>query len=339
MRYEQKIYYAIAGFAIFLGWLVAAAIIIKHFASGIALNGFQHFVVKAYVYGVNWKVYAFVCLIFGVKAAILSDKKDLAIIIIESLSYILLAVAYSLFNAITLAFLPIAIAYLALYFYRDKNPLLIGLSVLFFALATTFFSLFVHDNSFLLSSFSDLTQTRISLANLNKIFAMLFKPQQLFGLSFGFTLLFLGYWIGKAKWFLEYHFLYHELKKLFKLSIGLLIIWIGLNYFSVYDYITQWKIGKLFFILDGFAVQLITLFVYVFALIYLENFRWGLKVLKLLEQAGRGWFYQMGVLFAFLLLVTFDNLTIQAGYILLTALGLFFSLALLVKSSPTINIE
>lgn len=338
MKQEQKIYYAIAGFSLLLGWLVAAAILVINAFPSQDISTIDKVIGGFYLYLVNWKLYAFVSLIFGIKAALLNENRSFKNTALQSVFYIILLVVLSTVNAITMAYLPVAIAYMALYFYQKQSRLLMSFSVLIFILLTTFFSLFVFENSFLSIAFSDLAQTKMTGVSFENILLLLIKPEQLFGFSFGITLLFIGYWIGKSRWFFEYHFLYNELKKLFKLSLTLLLLWFVLNHLGVYHYISHWKIGKIFFILDGFAVQLICMFMYIFILMYFENSRWGLKLLKLLENAGRGWFYQVIALFGYMLLFSVLYAPNNSYLATLAALVLYILLALLIKSSPKTGI-
>ncbi|MBI9069874.1 MAG: hypothetical protein JEZ09_21455 [Salinivirgaceae bacterium] len=344
MKHEQKIYYSIGGLTIFFGWLVASAIAINGQAS-IELNNpaSKTFFLGFYNYLINWKLFSFICLIMGAKAALLLDNKDFSQIIIHSLSYAIIAIALAFANAATLSILPLAIFYPILFWYRNRSQLYIPITITLFVFLAVFFSLFTDSNNFLDVCFYELSTTQLTLNNFYQTFSILITPNQLFGFSYGISILFIGYWLGKTKWFNEYHFLYKELKHLFKLSLGLLILWTCLNYFNVYHYISQWKIGKVFFMLDGYIVQILTMYIYVFLLIYFENFKWGLTILRNLENTGKSWILQLISMVSFILFFRFLRGSINPIYVPCIAILLFYAMLKLnqllqnSRSKKTIN--
>jgi hypothetical protein len=122
---------------------------------------------------------------------------------------------------------------------------------------------------------------------------LFFNPEHLFNWFYGFSILFLGYSAGKAKVLLHYPFYYTELKRMFKLSIALIILWVLLTFFGAYQLIMQWKLGQLFYLIDALAVTILLAFVYVFALIYLENFNWAKKILAGFVVLGKHWYISL----------------------------------------------
>jgi hypothetical protein len=122
---------------------------------------------------------------------------------------------------------------------------------------------------------------------------LFFNPEHLFNWFYGFSLLFLGYSAGKTKVLLHYPFYYTELKRMFKLSIALIVLWVVLTFFGAYQLIMHWKLGQLFYLIDALAVTVLLTFVYVFALIYLENFNWGQKILAGFVLLGKYWYVSL----------------------------------------------
>lgn len=122
---------------------------------------------------------------------------------------------------------------------------------------------------------------------------LLVNPEHLFNWFYGFSLMFLGYSAGKAKVLLHYPFYYTELKRMFKLSIALILLWILLTFLGAYQLIMHWKLGQLFYLIDALAVTILLTFVYVFALIFLENFNWGKKILGGFVLLGKYWYVSL----------------------------------------------
>ncbi|MGE4288556.1 MAG: hypothetical protein AB7E36_07705 [Salinivirgaceae bacterium] len=122
---------------------------------------------------------------------------------------------------------------------------------------------------------------------------LFFNPDHLFNWFYGISLLFLGYSVGKAKVLLHYPFFYTELKRMFKLSIALIVLWVLLTFFGAYQLIMHWRFGQIFYLIDALAVTILLAFVYIFVLIYLENFNWGKIILSGFVLLGKYWYVSL----------------------------------------------
>jgi hypothetical protein len=78
--------------------------------------------------------------------------------------------------------------------------------------------------------------------------------------------------------------------------------------------------------LDGYAVQVLTLFIYVFILIYFESFKWGLKILRFFERVGKAWLMQVVCIFIFLIASRLISESIHRTVLILIVLTLFLSI-------------
>lgn len=301
MEHQQKIYYSVSGLTIILAWMVALFIGYSKLHQISELAGGEFITFQFFKYFVNWKLYSFICLILGTRAALFRNSETVRSIVSKATISIIVLIVLSFINAVTLALIPVLFFYPVLVFVFNKSRLRLGLSIVIFTLLLSLISLYIEANGFLIIGFSELTATKLDVTNFQSIFTLLIAPNQLFGYTYGIILLSLGFWLGKTKWVIDYHFLYAELKRLFKLSIVLLVLWIGLTQFNIYEYFTNWKIGKIFFILDGLAIQLLTVYCYVFLLIYLENSRIGLQLLKLLALIGKKWYVHSVIILAYML--------------------------------------
>ncbi|PKP08227.1 MAG: hypothetical protein CVU09_16615 [Bacteroidetes bacterium HGW-Bacteroidetes-4] len=119
---------------------------------------------------------------------------------------------------------------------------------------------------------------------------LFFIPEHFFNWFYGFSLLFLGYSAGNAKVLLHYPFFYTNLKRLFKISIALIVLWVLLTFLGAYQLIMHWRLGQMFYLIDAIAVTILLAFVYVFILIYLENFNWGKIILSGFVLLGKHWY-------------------------------------------------
>jgi hypothetical protein len=77
---------------------------------------------------------------------------------------------------------------------------------------------------------------------------------------------------------------------MFKLSFALIVLWILLTFFGAYQLIMHWKLGQMFYLIDALAVTILLAFVYIFVLIYLENFNWGKIILSGFVLLGKYWY-------------------------------------------------
>lgn len=107
---------------------------------------------------------------------------------------------------------------------------------------------------------------------------------------YGLIVLLIGVWAAKNKWLNEYHFFYDELKVVFKYSLALFVFWFLLKTFKIYSFITNGIIGEIIYMIDALTINLLLVFIYLFGLIFLENYRLGKKLLGGLEWLGRYWY-------------------------------------------------
>lgn len=115
-------------------------------------------------------------------------------------------------------------------------------------------------------------------------------------LLYGLICLVVGIWAGKNKWLSEYHFYYNELKTIFMYSIALYIFWFLLKLFKIYSFITEGIIGQIIYMIDALTINLLLVFIYMFALVFLENYRFGKRLLIIFEWMGRNWYWSAIVL-------------------------------------------
>ncbi|MDA3890149.1 MAG: hypothetical protein PF517_00640 [Salinivirgaceae bacterium] len=113
---------------------------------------------------------------------------------------------------------------------------------------------------------------------------------------YGLIITTIGLWAGKNNWLYEYHFHFIELKKLFNYSIMLLVLWHLLKLLGIYTLITHAIIGKTIYMIDALTINVLMVFIYLFVLIYLENFKFGKRVLTVLEYLGRYWYLSAFIL-------------------------------------------
>lgn len=118
-----------------------------------------------------------------------------------------------------------------------------------------------------------------------------FIENALIPLIYGLIVLLIGIWAGRNKWLSEYHFFYNELKVVFKYSAALYVFWFLLKAFNVYTLITDGIIGQIIYMIDALTINLLLVFIYLFGLIFLENYRLGKKLLGGLEWLGRYWYW------------------------------------------------
>jgi len=155
------------------------------------------------------------------------------------------------------------------------------------------------------------------------------NTSNLLTIIFGSIVVLLGYLSGQTNWLKEYHFHYYELKKLFKYSLGLLAIWLVLNFFDAYFLISKWHLGETFLIIDGLVINVLLVYIYLFLLISFENFKLGKTILNLLQRIGKLWILQFLILaFVYVLLIQI-NYNLNFNYSLaLCFFGYLFSSAI-----------
>lgn len=122
---------------------------------------------------------------------------------------------------------------------------------------------------------------------IDKPFFTSFDTSIILCLVYGIIVIILGLWIAKHNWLHEYHFHYRELKALFNYSLVLYLIWIIFKLLQVYTYISKGFFGNLMYMVDSLAVNILLVYIYLFVLISLENFRLGKKVLSIFKWLGQ----------------------------------------------------
>ena len=330
---QQPIYYSIIGLIMLMSWLILAY---NNFevTQQQNLNLTDNFLANLYTHFINWKLYTLICFVFGIQLFTNSELKTVIRSYLVQYAILLLALLASFISAMFLVIIPLAIFNILVLLIEHKRPNLMPIALVFIGLILALISSFGNIQIIAEPCFSSLFNYSASFNNYSNVFYMLMKPSNMIPLFYGFIIITLGFWVGKTRWLLEYHFYYNELKKLFKYSLALVIIWILLNFFDVYLFITQWKIGKVFYMLDGFSINIIIVFIYLFILVYLENFKFGKMLLKLLESSGKLWIINLVFLiatiygfsliqtkFSFLVYIVFS----LAGFLLSTIISNFIS--------------
>lgn len=283
---KQPIFYALVGLALFIAVFEANYYFLYFHSSQENSGKFQQFILEHLVF---WKLYTLVCFVTGLGSYFntVQLKTSPETFIFQILSIILVSL-FSFLNSLIAGFIPIVLIFVLLIQFKSISSVqiltLISLSIGFALLIS------------ILSGIPEFKLPALYYFNTNpfpaniKEFVYLFKnPQNIITWLYGFSVLFFGYWVGKSQWLVNYHFYYNELKRLFKISFGLFILWLVLNAFDAYSIIIHWRVGQVFYLLDAFAANIIVLYLFVFFLIYLENYRWGKYLLYYLELAGRFW--------------------------------------------------
>jgi len=328
---SQPLHSAIVGLALLLGWLLAGHIFVLTELSTPVTNSLFH---QAYTLFfkqlIYWKLFTLIAFIFGIRAYIYSENESSdRLFYLRSMFLLILAALLSLFSPIALGVVPLLVFGVLLFRLRKMKSMiswygmgfLIGLIIL-----TVWYQGLPNFNSYCFSGFQ-YHQTATSYNQL--IIATIQNNTNQIAWLFGFLVMIIGYTIGKAKWLLEYHFHYLELRRLFLLSFALILVWGILNYFNFYRFLFNLKIGSVFYLLDTLSIQLLMVFVYLFVLIYFENFKIGLLILRFLAQTGKYWFFNLLLLFLFIFVGTTFHLSINEGLSLIVGFFGFLSASLL----------
>jgi hypothetical protein len=294
-------YYSIIGFVVVLAWVMAALIQYKFVSvdAEFFYSQIPFWLSSFYNSFLNAKLFTFICFVFGLRIYIdvETEVKSNSFLIKIGLLIVLL-LGFSWYSSLFLVAIFIALfGILVNYLYKIKPSaiahLFLGLMLLLVFLASFVPNLNLHLPFFIELYF--LPAVNLLSGNMGQHFII---STALLQLVYGFIIIVLGFWAGSTRWLVEYHFHYESLKRLFKYSLILVVVWLVLNYFNVYLLITKWKIGEVFYLFDALTINVVVVFMYLFLLIYFENFRWGKYFLKLLEHLGKLWFVNVIVLFA-----------------------------------------
>jgi hypothetical protein len=237
-----------------------------------------------------WKIYTLSAFMLGLSSFYNKSRKINNLIAVLTLLLPLLTVlVLALFNSLFFALIPLILLHYCMLFFKEIGSvqiiLISSLSIFLALITVSFFGVpDLHQAAFFAT-----IKPFAGFNSENQIAFNYLNPDFVFTWFYGFSILFLGYWIGKKQWFLNYPFFYNELKTLFKLCVGLLILWLTLNFFDAYQLITKWRAGQIFYLADAMAVQLISVYIFIFILIYLENFILGKKILSMLGLIGKNW--------------------------------------------------
>ena len=293
-------YNSIIGFVVVLAWVVSALIQYKFVADAKLLySQIPLYLSSFYSYFLNGKLFVSICFVFGLHIFIdvETERKPNSFLIKIGLLVILL-LGFSLYSSVFLIAIVIALFGILVSNVYKIKPNAVG--HLFFCLMFLLVLLasFSPNLNLRLPFFIELyflPASNLLSGNMGQHFVI---STALLQLVYGFIIIVLGFWAGGTRWLVEYHFHYESLKRLFQLSLILIAVWFVLNYFNVYLLITKWKIGEVFYLFDALTINVVVVFIYLFLLIYFENFRWGKHFLKLLEHLGKLWFVNVLVLIA-----------------------------------------
>ena len=333
---QQPMYYSIIGLILLLSWLMVGG-----FNSQLNLSTYSGFKIADsilkifYSYFINWKLFTLICFLIGIRVFIhVEIKTSQKSFLIQSTLIILVSLVFAWVSSLFLIVIPIIVFSAIVMFLQQKHTNAIYFLMGFLIVAVLIASIYNNKSLFFYPCFNNLFALQFRLTTISEIKQIFFSPNGLLQLIYGFAIIIVGFWVGKSSWLLEYHFYYNELKKLFKYSLSLFVLWILLNFFEIYLFISKWKIGEIFYILDGLCINIILVFIYLFALIYFENFRWGKIFLKLLESVGKMWLINLIILVSVIFLLKILNLKLSLMissilsllvFIILSILSRFFS--------------
>lgn len=324
---QAPIFYSIIGLALLLAWITQAFYSFNFLSTlkpEIAID--KPILASIYTYLINWKLYSFICFIWGISQFHgLHTKNFIKSIFRISLGLIILSALSVFLSPVFFIAIPIILFGVFLNFMTQQKKSSFIIIVAFLIIGTLILSLFNAPEFMNSIPFHHLYSFSFNNNLPIKILQELISASTLLYLFYGFIIITIGFWIGKTRWLYEYPFHYKSLKKLFYYSVALLLLWISLNYFNAYLLISKWKIGELFYIIDGLSINIIIIFLYLFLLIYFENFRWSNIFLKLLGSAGKCWIIKSFVLISYILIQNKLQLNISTTnhiLLLITALSI-----------------
>ncbi len=285
---KQPLYFAIIGFSFILALLLLGHLFIIDKTEGVIKNGlFTHgqFIFKHFVY---WKVYTLLAIIFGLSSFYKLAPNKLPL----TKHWLILFIVPCFFWLIpfSVCILPLLLLHLLLTNVKVLTTIqifVIGFISVVLAIAVI---VFFGKPDMELPAFYSVFMVSKSIDSISALKMELVHPNHFFNWFYGFSVIMFGYWIGKSKWLINYHFYYNELKRLFKLCLVLILLWLVLNFFHAYELIIHWKMGQVFYMLDAMAMNIVVIYMIVFGLVFLENYRLGKQLLKLFILIGRYWY-------------------------------------------------
>lgn len=287
-----------------LAWVMAAIISFRLVADAKLIDAqIPSYLSSFYSYFLNGKLIASVCFIFGLRIYISFETEENSIPILKLSLLIIVLMGFAWLSSFFLVAILIVLFGILVRVLHKLKPeaityLFFSLLLLLVLLAGFSPRLNVHEPFFIDLYF--LPASNLLAGNLSQPFNI---SAAFLHVVYGFIIIVLGFWAGRTRWLVEYHFHFESLKKLFQYSLILFTAWLVLNYFNIYLLITKWKIGEIFYLFDALTITIIMVFMYLFLLMYLENFRWGKHFLKWLEHLGKLWFVNVLVLLAVVYLI------------------------------------
>ncbi len=329
-QHKQPIFYSIIGFMFLLGWLLSAYILWSGTVfPGEYASGITKILITVYNYFLNGKLYTLLCFILGFQLYNVCEKNfRFKFQIIGSFVVFIISILVSYFTALSLILIPLILFRLFLIVFIKQHKFSVLHLLILSILLTIALSFFSSGLLFTTPSFIELFKSRLSFSNNSGLMVNLLAPDNFIFTLYGLVVIIIGFLAGKTKWMMEYPFHYNELKKLFKYSLVLFLLWLLLNFFEVYLYITKWPVGEMFYTLDALSINLIMVFMYLFILISLENYRWGLRILKGLQNTGRNWLLNLSILSFYIVLYELLSIKLALHLSLLIGLLAFFMSAL-----------
>ncbi len=296
---HQPMHASMVSLALILGWLFAGYLFIGEGVKLIPMQEPYWFTeVNFYNLFIDWKLFTIIAFIFGIRAYIFSETgRHPRFFYFRSLIWAVTALILSIINCMSLVIIPLLFFGALLFFLRNTTRWIPYFFMLLLLIGLLLTSWFGGIPNFGMQCFTELTSYQLLSIGFPEMIKQLTNPSNIITWLYGCLVMILGYLVGKGKWLIEYHFRYPELKRLFILSAILFVLWAVLNHYKIYQMLYSWKGGELFYLLDAVAVQLLTLFMYLFILIYLENFRWGLFIIRLFTKIGKLWLFNLFAIF------------------------------------------
>jgi len=322
---HQPMHSSMVSLALILGWLFAGYLFIGEDILKVPTQEPYWFTeINFYNLFIDWKLFTLIAFIFGIRAYIFSETgRHPRFFYFRSLIWAVTAVVLSVINCMSLVIIPLLIFGGILFLLRNANrwaPFFFMLLLLMGLLAVGWIG---GIPNFGMQCFTEFTTQQLLQISFSELLGQFGHPVNIITWMYGGLVMIIGYLVGKGKWLIEYHFRYQELKRLFLLSALLFVLWVILNHYKVYQTLYNWKGGELFYLLDAIAVQLLTLFMYLFILIYLENFRWGLFIIRSFTKIGKLWLFNLFAIFITVWLFSLFHVTISIGWAILASLMCF----------------
>jgi hypothetical protein len=322
---SQPIHSAMIGLALLLGWFMAGYLFSKPIeqlpASSFSVEHLYPIFFEQFIF---WKLYTLIAFIFGIRAYIYTEQHFTdRIFYIKSGIWFLVAVMLSFIHFMALSLIPLFIFGGLLFRIRKINPsfylILIGIFMLLIMGLSIFMSVPDSHSSCFSGFFIEKSNEPIAL----KIFDQLKSGSNLIAWLFGFIVMVIGYSVGKTKWLLDYHNHYIELRRLFFISLGLVLTWGILHYLNYYTFLKSFRVGSFFYLFDALSVHLLIVYMYLFILVYLENFRIGIMLLRFFAKIGKLWLLNLLILFGFIFIGNYYQLVMNAGTSIIVAFAGF----------------